>query len=420
MAVVQNSSSVSTSRGDNQVVKLELDIVYPNGTKDEVSAYLRRVRIENTPATYTMTVFRFILSLPPAVVIRIQKASPRVAFHLRATYSNLTGGANKVPNNLFEPIILRPLIMNKDIIPSKDLLGPKTTGDQVRFEFAAVPESALTTNKITVSGCYRNATIGEVLVSLLSKTGKQVLLDQPDNTVKYDQVPLLPGNITSNIQYLDRAYGIYKDRVNIYNYYNKIIISPSKFNSLIGQSPISVLVTFQDNSSGAPSITKSSMYLTGDPVTSVSKKNILVDRTRVGYSDSTELNQELYGSNLVFTSDRIDGQKIETIDIQQPFLDRSGRFSKTWTLKDHFANEESRAVLEDIVTNSAKISLSLDDIALDHLDIFRPFHIRFDSESHKANEGVYRVDSLIQTYNQDSKGKATFNNLVALRRVKNL
>ena len=53
-------------------------------------------------------------------------------------------------------------------------------------------------------------------------------------------------------------------------------------------------------------------------------------------------------------------------------------------------------------------------------DVFRQFKIKFDSEAHKSYEGIYRVESLIQTYNYDIKSGSSFNNLLTLRKFKDL
>ena len=413
---------VNPSKGDNQVIRLELTAVFPNGKSVDLTEDLKRVRIENSPSSSTMTVFRFILNTFSDNILNIQQNSSRVCFNLKGTYSNLSGGTTSTSSNLFEPIILKPLLMDKNIIPSKDLLGPSNTGKRIRYEFAAVSESALQTNKVTVSGCYRNVTMAEVLVSLLSKTGKRLYIDQPTNSVKYSQVPLLPGNIINNIYHLDNIYGIYDDNLNIYNYYNAIIVTPSRFSSFVGSGSVSVLVSFKGNNSegGEPSLTKSTMYISGDSTTGVYSKNIIVDQTMVGYKDTVELNQELFGNSITLTGDRIDKPYIDSYKLKTPFINRHGEFTKNLNMIDRFSNDTDKAILEDTIINSAVLVLSLNDVVIDQLDVFRQFKIKFDSEAHKSYEGIYRVESLIQTYNYDIKSGSSFNNLLTLRKFKDL
>ena len=413
---------VNPSKGDNQVIRLELTAVFPNGKSVDLTDDLKRVRIENSPSSSTMTVFRFILNTFSDNILNIQQNSSRVCFNLKGTYSNLSGGTTSTSSNLFEPIILKPLLMDKNIIPSRDLLGPSNTGKRIRYEFAAVSESALQTNKVTVSGCYRNVTMAEVLVSLLSKTGKRLYIDQPTNSVKYPQVPLLPGNIINNIYHLDNIYGIYDDNLNIYNYYNAIIVAPSRFSSFVGSGSVSVLVSFKGNTNegGEPSLTKSTMYISGDSTTGVYSKNIIVDQTMVGYKDMVELNQELFGNSITLTGDRIDKAYIDSYKLKTPFINRHGEFSKNLNMIDRFSNDTDKAILEDTIINSAVLVLSLNDVVIDQLDVFRQFKIKFDSEAHKSYEGIYRVESLIQTYNYDIKSGSSFNNLLTLRKFKDL
>ena len=413
---------VNPSKGDNQVIRLELTAVFPNGKSVDLTDDLKRVRIENSPSSSTMTVFRFILNTFSDNILNIQQNSSRVCFNLKGTYSNLSGGTTSTSSNLFEPIILKPLLMDKNIIPSRDLLGPSNTGKRIRYEFAAVSESALQTNKVTVSGCYRNVTMAEVLVSLLSKTGKRLYIDQPTNSVKYSQVPLLPGNIINNIYHLDNIYGIYNDNLNIYNYYNAIIVTPSRFSSFVGSGSVSVLVSFKGNNSegGEPSLTKSTMYISGDSTTGVYSKNIIVDQSMVGYKDTVELNQELFGNSITLTGDRIDKAYIDSYKLKTPFINRHGEFSKNLNMIDRFSNDTDKAILEDTIINSAVLVLSLNDVVIDQLDVFRQFKIKFDSEAHKSYEGIYRVESLIQTYNYDIKSGSSFNNLLTLRKFKDL
>ena len=413
---------VNPSKGDNQVIRLELTAVFPNGKSVDLTDDLKRVRIENSPSSSTMTVFRFILNTFSDNILNIQQNSSRVCFNLKGTYSNLSGGTTSTSSNLFEPIILKPLLMDKNIIPSRDLLGPSNTGKRIRYEFAAVSESALQTNKVTVSGCYRNVTMAEVLVSLLSKTGKRLYIDQPTNSVKYPQVPLLPGNIINNIYHLDNIYGIYNDNLNIYNYYNAIIVTPSRFSSFVGSGSVSVLVSFKGNTNegGEPSLTKSTMYISGDSTTGAYSKNIIVDQSMVGYKDTVELNQELFGNSITLTGDRIDKAYIDSYKLKTPFINRHGEFSKNLNMIDRFSNDTDKAILEDTIINSAVLVLSLNDVVIDQLDVFRQFKIKFDSEAHKSYEGIYRVESLIQTYNYDIKSGSSFNNLLTLRKFKDL
>ena len=413
---------VNPSKGDNQVIRLELTAVFPNGKSVDLTDDLKRVRIENSPSSSTMTVFRFILNTFSDNILNIQQNSSRVYFNLKGTYSNLSSGTTSTSSNLFEPIILKPLLMDKNIIPSRDLLGPSNTGKRIRYEFAAVSESALQTNKVTVSGCYRNVTMAEVLVSLLSKTGKRLYIDQPTNSVKYPQVPLLPGNIINNIYHLDNIYGIYNDNLNIYNYYNAIIVTPSRFSSFVGSGSVSVLVSFKGNTNegGEPSLTKSTMYISGDSTTGVYSKNIIVDQSMVGYKDTVELNQELFGNSITLTGDRIDKAYIDSYKLKTPFINRHGEFSKNLNMIDRFSNDTDKAILEDTIINSAVLVLSLNDVVIDQLDVFRQFKIKFDSEAHKSYEGIYRVESLIQTYNYDIKSGSSFNNLLTLRKFKDL
>lgn len=424
MADINNPSTIQAQRGDNQLVSLSLSVAFPNGSTTDVSSYIKRARIENTPVTATMTVFRFILNLPPSVVLQIQEYSSQVTFHLKATYSSLGSGTTATNANLFDPIVLKPLLMNKDIIPTQDLLGPSNASRHFRYEFAAVPDSALATNKIVVSGCYRDVTMAEVLASLLGKTGKALYIDQPDNKVKYDQVPLLPGNIVNNIYYLQNVYGIYNDTINVYNYYNRIIVSPSKFNSILGSGSVSVTVTFVDNTKSSPGLTKSTMYVTGSTTSGAYSKNIIVDSSQVGYTDRIELNQELFGNDLIYASDRIDGTRIDEVKLKRPLLSSRGFFDKNLTVIDRFGNQASRTIMEDVIVNTPRITLSLDEIAIDQLDVFRLFKIKFDSETHKKAEGIYRVESLVQTYSAEKMKEGTnsssFNSTLVLRKVRDL
>lgn len=420
MVVTSPSSKLEPTKGSNQIINLELTAVFPNGTKADVTSYLRRARLEHSPSTNIMTLFRFILNLPPELIHRLNQYSKQVNFLLKGTYAY---SSNNIKSNLFEPIVLRPILMNKDILPNSDLL-PLNSTSKIRYEIAAVAESALALNKIVVSGCYRNVTVGEVLIALLGKTTKKIYLDPPDNGVKYDQIPLLPGNIMTNIYNLHNAYGIYRDNLSVFTYYDRILVSPSKFNLTLGQSPISVLVTFQGSSPTPPTLSKSTMYKEATKVVGQVKKNIIVDRSKVGYGDKTELHQELYGNKLVYLTDRIDGSFVHQTELQEPFLNNRGKFMKNLTLLDRYNTDAGRAILEDTIVNTARISLSLDDLAIDQDDVFRPFEVKFDSTTHGDFEGIYRVESLIQTYKNDrglvAGGGSSFNSFVVLKKSRNL
>ena len=162
------------------------------------------------------------------------------------------------------------------------------------------------------------------------------------------------------------------------------------------------------------------MYISGDSTTGVYSKNIIVDQSMVGYKDMVELNQELFGNSITLTGDRIDKAYIDSYKLKTPFINRHGEFSKNLNMIDRFSNDTDKAILEDTIINSAVLVLSLNDVVIDQLDVFRQFKIKFDSEAHKSYEGIYRVESLIQTYNYDIKSGSSFNNLLTLRKFKDL
>ena len=90
---------VNPSKGDNQVIRLELTAVFPNGKSVDLTDDLKRVRIENSPSSSTMTVFRFILNTFSDNILNIQQNSSRVCFNLKGTYSNLSGGTTSISSN---------------------------------------------------------------------------------------------------------------------------------------------------------------------------------------------------------------------------------------------------------------------------------------------------------------------------------
>ena len=166
------------------------------------------------------------------------------------------------------------------------------------------------------------------------------------------------------------------------------------------------------------------MYLEATKTVGQVTKNIIVDRSHVGYGDKTELHQELYGNRLTFLGDKIDGIYVTQTELQDPFVSSKGAFTKNLTLLDRYSTDAGRAILEDTIVNTARVSLSLDDIAIDQVDVFRPYEIKFNSSTHGDYEGIYRVESLVQTYKNDrglvAGGGSSFNSFLVLRKTRNL
>lgn len=410
------SSNIDPSKATIKVFNVNITASFPDGTNVDISSYLKKVRFDNNISKNMMPSVRFISLLPPDLIIKIQKYSNLVTFVLKSDYTDISTAGSGVTDSLFKSINLKPLLMDKDIIDINDLgETASASSSRLRFECVCVPEDALKDNKIVVSGNYLDATVTEVLLSLLTKTGKQIYLDPPDNDTRYPQIPLIPSNIISNIYNIDNIYGIYKDKLNIFSTYNKIIISPSKFNKFINQSTISVLVRFSSKSDKLAY--DSSSYKIIDGATGYFSKNIIVDSACVGFSDRTELNNELFGNKLTYVSKAIDKDKIEDLTLP-PIYDRNGTVDKKLLIEDLFDNSYSREFFQDSFQNNSRITMRLTNIDIEELDLFRQFNIKFDNSLHEEKSGIYRVDSISQTFNI-GKGMATeLINYINLRRIK--
>ena len=163
------SSNIDPSKATVKVFNVNITASFPDGTNVDISSYLKKVRFDNNISKNMMPSVRFISLLPPDLIIKIQKYSNLVTFVLKSDYTDISTAGSGVTDSLFKSINLKPLLMDKDIIDMNDLgETASASSSRLRFECVCVPEDALKDNKIVVSGNYLDATVTEVLLSLLT------------------------------------------------------------------------------------------------------------------------------------------------------------------------------------------------------------------------------------------------------------
>lgn len=363
-----------------------------------------------------MPLIRMVFNIPPEIIILIQKDSNKVVFSLESTYTDMNTTNTSLKEVFIKSMILKPLLMSKDLVPLSDKINTSTGGDNYNnqkaiFECLCVPESSLITNKSINSGVLRNVTVTEAILALMSKVDSKLFLSPPDNNERYRQIPLVPGNLYTNLYHIDRSLGIYNTNLEIFTSYDRIIISPSISEYILNDSTISVSVSFDvDN----PLVMQGS-YTESDMSTGMYTKNIQVSSKSVGSFNDTELFNELMGSKTYFSSSDIVGRK-ENINARN-IEDRLGAINKTVLFEDIYNNPHNRSNFINKTSNRQMLSIRFEQIDIDLLDGFRKFAIKFENVNHSDKDGIYNPISVTHEFTTNDKQVSSLVTIINMQKM---
>src|SRR5699024_7250826 len=225
--------------------------LFSNGESEDLTPYIRVARMEIDFENYVMAYYRFIMELPPALLVKIQSDRNKVVFSYKIIYTGEDVEDRRLIKTFQEQIILKPIMdLNTPIDYSDDILREEEDNrlKLIRYEFIAVSEEVIKTNKPVVSGIYRNVTVDEAVLNMLGLFNNRKIYYKPsENRRKYKQLILSPGNVYTNLKYIDRVYGIYSSGIKIFNHDSGLNILPVEGMDPKAVGSINIEIKFGDN-----------------------------------------------------------------------------------------------------------------------------------------------------------------------------
>ena len=394
--------------------------LFSNGESEDLTPYIRVARMEIDFENYVMAYYRFIMELPPALLVKIQSDRNKVVFSYKIIYAGEDVEDRRLIKTFQEQIILKPIMdLNTPIDYSDDILRDEEDNrlKLIRYEFIAVSEEVIKTNKPVVSGIYRNVTVDEAVLNMLGLFNNRKIYYKPsENRRKYKQLILSPGNVYTNLKYIDRVYGIYSSGIKIFNHDSGLNILPVEGMDPKAVGSINIEIKFGDNRNNHMPIETSS-YDEVDDKTKVTNKVITTHINNVTVSDNSKLSNEIVGTDNYYFGMRDDGQFIKKYSTEVE--DRNGHFSKIKTMEDVYDNnyaissELSKGRKSEIV----KLTLSHVDITLE--DTFKQFKLNFNNNYYDYFSGTYEIVSLKQEIMVNDSENSMINHIILRRKNPN-
>jgi hypothetical protein len=142
-------------------------------------------------------------------------------------------------DNYIKDLILKPFNLNlsKVTTSENDTNHEIVPSNQLELTFFSVFH--LNYNKKVHNKVFRNCQMKDVLLYFLDQNtdGKKLLLKQPDNGKKYEQVIVPPDSLTNIFYYLNRNYGIYNSGMKLFFDYNKHYLISNDFKNEVAVTP---------------------------------------------------------------------------------------------------------------------------------------------------------------------------------------
>lgn len=387
---------------------ITMNAMYSDGTITDISSYLKKLRVETNVLTHVMPMIRLKFELPQETILKIQNDHERVVFSVKidTLQDNMIGSG--LYDTYLKTTILKPMIMDNVLLPHSE---SSNLSYSKPFECVCVPEYSLTTNKSVFSGVYRNVTITEVLMMLASKSTSKAYIESPDNTIKYDQITLLPGNLYANLSHLENSYGIYKDGLRVFTSFDKLMIMSNSNVESSNSGIVSVHVNFAGSSNSIPGSDIGSYV--DNSIYGVNNRNVSIDSKYIAYQDRKVIMNELFGTNIMFEGRNMTGLEQRRSSFNRN--DRNGKLDKFQLYENVLNNKLKENSLVNDMSQSTDITLSFADIRIDLDDVFKSFVLKFDNDQYSRYSGSYKAIATIHEFDIADNGSASLTGRVSLR-----
>jgi len=367
---------IKTTEYSTKLFFPDLIALFSDGTTYDMSGNIRAFDINLDFNNYVMPYYRFIVDIPPEILVKIHSDKDKVVYSFKVDQREDETESDSITKEYHSPVILKPIMeLNtpidvSDSVRKEDEDLPLTS---YRHEFLAVSEKVLETNKPNVTGVLRDVTVDEAVTSLLGKIrGKSIYYKPLDNKKKHSQMILITVNVYTNIKYIDKVYGIYKEGIKIFNHDSGINILPMRGMESDKVGSITINVNFTDFNKNNSLIDQTVIRDITSDNTGIHSKQILTTISNVNIVDYSKISNEIYGSSNIYYGYNDGGTFIEESDSIENYQDRFGTNNKIKSKEDIYENESNRyRELNETKKPIIKITLNHIDVSIE--DTFKEF-----------------------------------------------
>ncbi len=367
-----------------------------------------------------MPYFILKFSAPPEIVSSIQLNDSGLKFILSAKILDFDTSTAYMFDDYMEQITLAPLMFDKTPAPinerllNEDSNKHSNQNQSVSFQCMCVPQYCLDINKMMVSGAYSNVNMTEALVALCSKLDIKTYITPLDNQNKYNQVILIPGNIITNIKFLQDTYGLYNNDIRLFMTENLLNIGTVNNDKAIDVGNIYIDVNFPVNNDSDNTVLGS--YRDYTETTGIENVMINSKISFIRLSNTDELNTELYGNNNYYMSKKLTGGTSFEFRHDDKWSGNDPVY-KTRSFDNNRNNENTLNAFQGQVNNSTLIDFTFSNLDIKYEDIFKPVYVDFHSTNYgEKYSGEYHITNMMLTYRITSSGATSQSGVLQMRK----
>lgn len=397
----------------------------------ELSGFLQNLMIRVDRERNVMPVFQMKFSLPPEWIQAIQKDSSKVQVSLAAKILSTNTASNEGANgydNYIEKVMLTPLLMTKQPINVKDIIDTSAQGQNSNythetFEMVLVPTFALRLNKQIVTGAIQNATVTDAILGISSQMGGlKVSMYESANKNIYSQIILTPGNILTNIRYINDNYGIFPYPLSTFITGNTLQIyplgvklGPSKKES--GSGNINLNLRFPVDPSDQGARTEGSVRYASDQDLSLESILIVDSVSNISLQENRELYSEIFGTDNFYFNTKMNNGGASYIEM--PYNSQEDHILKRKFYNNVRSNDMNEVNNETQSRSTTKITYTFSNNVLNFLDMDKVIDLHLDNPNYNGMyNGEYYISQAVFNFTSTNNSKvATLNGAAVLNKV---
>ena len=209
--------------------KVEANLVNNDtSTTTNISDYITNVMVRKRYFVDTFSLF--VVDMMITAELRNEIRDNNCMIDLTISYYSIADSENKdvdssekIPEGIVFQGLLR--IYDKPFTTTLSKKDEESSSDDtqsnsipaVPYRIAGVPDKTLKINEDIVGEIYKSATLSDVLVNILSRTGiYDIRIQQPDNTELYSNIIVPPLSLVPALSFIDNHYHVYSTGLNVF------------------------------------------------------------------------------------------------------------------------------------------------------------------------------------------------------------
>jgi len=381
---------------------------------------------------FSEAVFAYLmveLRLTKAEHLRLQEHSDDVLFTIGINKFDPTGETPEEYHlNYYDGVLLKPIDISKEVIEPTDELNADDSSDQADsmpqypMKLFLFKREHLYFNKTLCSGIFAETTLYDVMLYMINQNFARTEMDfhigSFHNQKIYEQIIVPPTTFVGAVRYLQKAYGIYNNGIDLFFDFKDVWILDR--NAVIGGAPVSgittnVVIELYSEKEGDRSALPSRQMTFYD-----AKADSYVVRTisTPGLSRPHNSQKEIYGERAIVRS------STQKTDVEKNFLDltfgttpNDNRRLKEAVYWNPFSHPQLESEFKvEASKNFQTIELVIRDADLEVFALNRKYTIIDKNDSFDMDlGGEYRIADLEFILNPRGGGRGTIGAYARIR-----